>query len=69
MKNKATKARKEAELQQILEEGKQAALEGKGCEPIPYPWYAYEKRNAWLIGWRNGGGNIFTKKVDGKEAS
>jgi ribosome modulation factor len=68
MKRQSEKARKKAALQQALEEGKQAALRGEDCN-IPYPWYALEKRNAWLIGWRNGGGNIFTKKVDSKEVS
>jgi ribosome modulation factor len=46
--------------QAMLDEGYAAAGLGKTVDDCPYqgPW----SRNAWIIGWRNGGGNIMTGK-------
>lgn len=49
-----------------LAEGRVAAETGKTVDDCPYKLHIMA-RHAWLIGWRNGGGEIITGKVKAKE--
>lgn len=52
----------EKRMQVYLDEGKADAEAGIGVEGID-KHSSIDRRNAWLVGWRNGGGDIRTGKV------